>query len=1100
MTASDFRDWLKGLGLEKYGETLASHDIDLAIAPELTDQDLEKLGLSLGHRRKFLAAAAKLRGAPAPASAPAATSSRTRQVERRQVTVVFMDLVGSTALASQLDPEDMGKLLHGYREACTAVIARYDGHIAQYLGDGILAYFGYPQAQEDAAERAVRAALDMIREVSRQARPDGVPLQARAGIATGLVATSEMAGQGADGAQTVIGATPNLAARLQALAEPGAVLVSEPTHRLTRSFFEYLFMGEHALKGYEDAVGAWRALSESSIESRFVAARAAGAEPILGRERELALLADAWKRATAGNGHLVLVSGDPGIGKSKLIEAFAARLEDASARLLRCQCSPHHANSALHPFIQLLRRRLDIRSDVPAAENLRRIDEMLARIGRASRVPRLLIAELLEIPSQDALSPMEMTRAQRKNETLAILEEFLVARFGSTGVLLLIEDAHWSDPTTQSLIARLLQRVEREHALVLVTQRPELDTAWASHPNATLMICKPLAREHCAEMVRRITTSARMDDEVVRRIVARSDGVPLYVEEIAKAVIDMGLAQPQNVPLTLQDSLSARLDRLGKAKDVAQVASVIGRHFSHALLAELTGERGAPLDEALARLKASGLVLGGGSEEHASYSFNHALVQDAAYASVARDRRQALHARIARLLEKEGEETDPGLVAYHYSRAGEAEMAVRSWLKAAQLSARRTAFSEAIASLNAALEDAALIADPALRSQLTLEAQLKLGQVYMSKSGPGTDEARAALAQAQALAKEMAPGPQLFQATWGLYLDAITRFESIKARALGEDLGAISDALADEDLQYEALHHRWGLAYFGGEAEALIQRSREGIERYDRERHHALSDVYAGHDPGVCAHCCQAFGLALQGRAAAARGALGDGLSLAESLQHPVTVTFALASYCHYIHMVGDLEACADFAERVIRVAERYEFRQPQAFARFLLGATRLQRGDVAAGFEQMSAAYPMAAAYRFPAGYQQVLMAEALMTLARPQDALDIVTRALEAMQEPEYGTFVPELWRVRGEATLRISPSAVAEAERCLAFAERVSRAKGARVHNARASLSLARLLARQGKSAEASAALARMLDGPPHEWNGPELAEARQLRASL
>src|ERR1041385_688936 len=359
---SDIETWLQSLGLERYAAALASHDIDLTVVPDLTEQDLETLGLSLGHRRKFMAAAARLREVAASRPAPSAPP-RPATVERRQVTVVFIDLVGSTALGRQLDPEDLIRLLRRYREVCVAVIGKYDGFIAQYLGDGILVYFGFPQAQEHAAERAVRAGLEIVEMVAQLKQPDGPPLQCRVGIATGLVVAAEATGVGAAGEETFVGDTPNLAARLQSLAEPDCVLVGPTTHQLTADFFEYSFSGEHAIKGFRDPVSVWKALRESATESRFAAAHSATAGPIVGRERELAFLSDSWQRATRGEGHVVLLAGEAGIGKSRLLEALVERVRGERHRLLRCQCSPYHRNSALFPFKQLLRHRLDIGRD-----------------------------------------------------------------------------------------------------------------------------------------------------------------------------------------------------------------------------------------------------------------------------------------------------------------------------------------------------------------------------------------------------------------------------------------------------------------------------------------------------------------------------------------------------------------------------------------------------------------------------------------------------------------------------------------------------------------------------------------------------------------
>ena len=398
---------------------------------------------------------------------------------------MFVDLVGSTALGSELDPEDIISLLRQYREASVAVIAKHDGFIAQYLGDGILVYFGFPQAQEDAAERAVRASLEIVEKLGHLKQPNGRPLQSRVGIATGLVVIGEPAGIGAAGEETVVGDTPNLAARLQSLAEPDCVLVAPSTHRLTADFFEYSFLGERSIKGFHAAIPIWKAVRENPTESRFAAAHAAAASPIVGRERELSFLYDSWQRAAHGNGHVVLLEGEPGIGKSRLVEALAERIVDMPHRLLRGQCSPYHRNSALFPFRRLLRHSLNIDSNASASENLSGLSRMLRQVGRDDRTSMLLLAELLEVASEDKLSPTEMTPNQRRDATLAILEDLLTAHL-SGPVLLVLEDAHWSDQTTQTLMERLLKRIERERALVVITHRPELKTDWPRHPNATV--------------------------------------------------------------------------------------------------------------------------------------------------------------------------------------------------------------------------------------------------------------------------------------------------------------------------------------------------------------------------------------------------------------------------------------------------------------------------------------------------------------------------------------------------------------------------------------------------------------------------------------
>src|SRR5580693_7129743 len=453
----------------------------------------------------------------------------------------------------------------------------------QYLGDGILVYFGFPQAQEDAADRAVRAGLEIAEKVAQLRQPAGRTLQARVGIATGLVVTRGTSGVGTAGEETVVGDTPNLAARLQSLADPGCVLVGPATYQLTRNFFDFSLLGEHAIKGFRDSISVWKVLGESATESRFAAAHAAAAGPIVGRERELAFLYDSWQRATGGNGHVVLLAGEAGMGKSRLLEALAERVREEPHRLLRCQCSPHHRNSVLFPFTKLLRHGLDISRNVSSQESMDRIGQMLGRVGRHARSSTLLLAELLEIPCDDKLSSFEMTPNQRKDETLAILEDLLMASVDSP-VLLLLEDAHWSDQTTQTLVERLLRRIDRERALVVITHRPELRTNWSEHPQGTQILCKQIGHDHCAALIRNVASRMQMDDSLIQEIVMRSDGVPLFAEELTKAVLDLRSLGRSAVPLTLQDSLMARLDRLGPAKDVAQIASVIGRQFSHALL------------------------------------------------------------------------------------------------------------------------------------------------------------------------------------------------------------------------------------------------------------------------------------------------------------------------------------------------------------------------------------------------------------------------------------------------------------------------------------------------------------------------------------
>jgi class 3 adenylate cyclase/ABC-type lipoprotein export system ATPase subunit len=1103
---SDFMRWLQSLGLEKYSAVLASHDIDLTVVPDLTDQDLEKLGLSLGHRRKFLTAAAKFR--PVTASSPAASaqvqpsSQPASQVERRQVTVVFIDLVGSTALGSELDPEDLIRLLRQYREVCVAAVGKYDGYIAQYLGDGILVYFGFPLALEHAAELAVRAGLETVEKVGRLKRPDGLPLQCRVGIATGLVVTGGASGVGAAGEETVVGDTPNLAARLQSAAEPDCVLVSPSTHQLTGDFFDYSFLGEQAIKGFNEPVLVWKALRESATESRFSAAHAAAAGPMVGRERELAFLYDAWQRATQGDGHVVLLAGEAGMGKSRLLEGLAERVREQPHRLLRCQCSPYHRNSVLFPIKTLLRHRLDIGRDLSVQENMDRIGRALERVGRHSRSSILLLAELLEIPAEDTLSPIEMTPNQRKNETLAIVEDLLMMALDGP-VLLLLEDAHWSDQTTQTLIDRLLNRIGREHALVLITHRPELKTNWSEHAQGTQINCKAIGQDLCAALIRQVANQMQMDDSLVREIIMRSDGVPLFAQELTKAVMDLRSLDPSAVPLTLQDSLMARLDRLGSAKDVAQIASVFGRQFSFALLEAVAGASHGDLRAALVRLRESGLVFEAGNEDGLSYSFNHSLVQEAAYESLSRSRRQLLHHEIARHLESRSTatgESEPTLIAHHYSRAGDWEKSFEFWLLAADRSGQRLAFAESVANLSSALAEAERVADPARRTHLKLEAQLRLGVTLALYKGPQSSEAELALEEARTLATAVSARPQLFQATWGLYINAARNQRLDKAELRGDELMTISREIGDEDLKFEALHHRWGFVYFKGQTQEMLQYTADGIEQYDRERHHKFSYPYAAHDPGACAYCVRALALGMTGRARSVRPALDDGLALSNSLQHPLTLAFFNSVACFALHIVGDTRGCREFAERLMQVSARYDLPATKAVGSFMLGAARALEGDMAPALEQMEPSFEATFGYGFLGMLPGVIMADALAGANRNREALALVTRLLEGLRTPEDGVFVPELWRIRGDLVLKQSADDSRQAERYFGTAARIAAKQGAMVYRLRAGTQLSRLLAEEGRREEARTVLDHANANPLDEWEGPEIGIATRLRSEL
>jgi hypothetical protein len=567
--------------------------------------------------------------------------------------------------------------------------------------------------------------------------------------------------------------------------------------------------------------------------------------------------------------------------------------------------------------------------------------------------------------------------------------------------------------------------------------------------------------------------------------------------------MDLRSVGPSAVPLTLQDSLMARLDRLGRAKDVAQIASVFGRQFSFALLEAVAGASYGDLRAALVRLRESGLVFEAGNEDGLSYSFNHSLVQEAAYESLSRSRRQTLHNEIARYLESRSAatgESEPTLIAHHYSRAGDGEKSFEFWLLAADRSGQRLAFAESVANLSSALAEAERVADPAQRTNLKLEAQLRLGTTLAIHKGPQSSEAELALEEARTLATAVGARPQLFQATWGLYINAARNQRLDKAELRGEELMTISREIGDEDLKFEALHHRWGFVYFKGQTRKILQYTADGIEQYDRDRHHKFSYVYAAHDPGACAYCVRALALGLAGRARSVRPALDDGLALSNSLQHPLTLAFFNSVACFALHIVGDAGGCREFAERLVQVSARYDLPATRAVGSFMLGAARTLEGDMASALEQMEPTYEATFGYGFLGMLPGVIMADTLARANRNKEALALVTRLREGLRTPEEGVYVPELWRLRGELVLRQSAGDARQAERHFGTAARLAAEQGALVYQLRAGTLLARLLAEQGRREEARTVLDGANANPLDEWDGPEIGIAAQLQSEL
>jgi len=686
--------WLRDLGLGQYESVFRESEIEADVLPELTEADLEKIGLPLGPRKRILKAIAKFGdanetpGDAGPASEDAA--------ERRQLTVMFCDLAGSTALSARLDPEDMRQVIRTYQDACSGVVARYDGFIAKFMGDGILAYFGFPRAHEDDAERAVRAGLEIAGVVAALQTVAGEKLHVRIGIATGLVVVGDLVGKGAAREQAVVGDTPNLAARLQALADPDSVIIAAGTRRLLRGRFRLRDLGRHTVKGLAEPVEVWAAEGESSSESRFEAAQSTVPTGFIGREAEAALLRECQQRAWQGDGHIVLISGEAGIGKSR----FSGLLNEHATphTRLRYQCSPFHQDSALYPFVQQLERAAQITPNESAEHKLDKLEAILKLATPRTQEIAPLIASLLSIPSEHRYPFLALSPAQQRRQTLSALLDQMEGLAKLKPVLMLFEDAHWADATSLEWLNLAIERVRRLPVLLLITFRPEFEAPWKGLPGVAAVMLGRLDRDQAEVLVKHVTNGRTLPAEVMAQIVTKTDGVPLFVEELTKNLLESGLLiedgesyrldgplPPLAIPSTLQDSLMARLDRLAAVKEIAQIAAAIGREFTYALLHAVAGRDEASLQAALAQLEDAELLFRSSMPPDVRYTFKHALVQDTAYESLLKSRRQVLHQRIALTLEQRFPalaEAEPEILAHHYSRAGLAEPACRHYERA----------------------------------------------------------------------------------------------------------------------------------------------------------------------------------------------------------------------------------------------------------------------------------------------------------------------------------------------------------------------------------------------------------------------------------
>jgi class 3 adenylate cyclase/predicted ATPase len=1094
--------WLRGLGLERYAAAFRDNDVDGEVLPALTSDDLISIGVtSVGHRRKLLAAIASLGAAPPAAAVAAAPRDGPAQTDaqRRQLTVMFCDLVGSTALSAQLDPEDLREVIATYHRAVANAVVALEGFVARYMGDGVLVYFGYPRAHEDEAERAVRAGLAAIDAVNRL-DVRSIRLQARVGIATGLVVVGDLIGEGSAQEQSVVGETPNLAARLQAVAEPNAVVIAAGTRRLVGDLFECRDLGVVAVKGIAAPVPTWQVLRPSAVASRFEALHGSTLTSLVGRDEEIDLLLRRWSRAKAGDGQVVLISGEPGIGKSRIAAALAERLQADPHHRLRFFCSPYYRDSALFPFIdQLGRAAAFTRDDSPAAK-LDKLEALLAHEVTSDEDVALL-ADLLSLPAWERYPLPDLSPPRKKERTLEALIRRLEGLARWQPVVLVFEDVHWIDPTSREVLDLSVERVSSLPVLLIMTFRPEFQPPWTGQPQVTMLTLNRLGRRERTALVEQIAGTNALPDAVINQIAERTEGVPLFVEELTKSVLESGVPLV-GIPSTLHDSLMARLDHLDSVRRVAQTGAAIGREFSYALLRSVSRLPDDELTGTLGRLVASELVFQRGVPPDAIYTFKHALIQDAAHGSLLRSTRQQLHAQIAEALETDSPElmdTQPDLLAQHYAEAGLVEKSVAYWGKAGHRSAARSAMAEAAAQFHKALDKLTLLPDEPKRQRQELELYSALGAVLIAVKGNAAPETGQAYARARELWEQLGSPSEFLQLPYGLSLLHAARGELDTALRLDQDLLRLSHERNDSGgLVLGHLSSGRNLFFSGGFASSRSHLE-EALALHDPISHRSLVQQ-ATIDPHVNAQAYLGivlFCLGYPGRALVrSNAAVAD----ARRLAHPPTLAASMALGTLPLSLVGDNAALDEWADQLVAVATEHGFPFFLAQGTIYRGWVKVNNRNVTEGISLLRSGL---AAFRATGAaawlpYYISLLARACGVAGQVHEAATLLDDASQTAQQTGERWLDAELNRHKGRLLLRQGHAEAAEEQYRKAVS--IAREQEAKLWELRARASLARLRRDQGRDPEARDLLAPIYGWFTEGFGTPDLQDAKALHDEL
>jgi class 3 adenylate cyclase/predicted ATPase len=1112
----DISAWLRGLGLERYGQAFRENAIDEASLPKLTAEDLRDLGVTaVGHRRILLDAIAALR-AETPLTIersvePDRSYSKASEGERRQLTVMFADLVGSTALSARLDPEELRDVIGAYHRRCAVVITSSGGFVAKYLGDGVLAYFGYPQAHEEDAERAVRAGLALIDAVAKLDAGHATTLRVRIGIATGLVVVGDLLGEGAAQEQAVIGETPNLAARLQGLAEPNTVVIADDTRRMLGGLFDYRDLGALPIAGIDHPLHVWRVLGASLVGSRFEALRSAST-PLIGREEEIALLTRRWERAKAGDGSVVLIVGEPGIGKSRIAQTLLEQLGKEPHTHLRYFCSPHHQNSALYPSIAQLERAAGFRREDTDEQRLEKLEAILAQGTNDLREAVPLLADLLNIQTGERYPPLNFTPQKRKERTLLAQLTQVEGLAAQQPVLMVFEDVHWSDPTTRESLDLLIDRVLALRVLVIITFRPEFTPPWIGRPHVTLLSLSRLPPRQRAEMITHVTGGKALPKEIADQIVDRTDGVPLFIEELTRTVMESGIladagdryttagpVAPFAIPTSLHASLLARLDRLAPAREVAQIGAALGRSFSHELISAVAPMPRHYVDDALAQLVGAELIFRRGTPPDAEYTFKHVLVQDAAYGTLLRSRRHQIHARIATALEVQFPEivaAQPALLAHHCTEAGLPEKAVRYRTNAGHQAMARSAMIEAEAQLSKGLDLLAALPEETGRQQHELGLQIALGMALIATRGyvPAVGEA---FTRARQLCDQLDQPAQASAVMSGQCIYYTIRGELARACQVAKELLEFGEARNDRDATFQGCASSALTWFHIGDFVAARAHAERALALYDPAFWTANWTV----SPQSYAGMFLFRSLTYLGYLDQARFRRDEHLGLARKQAHAHTLAMQLGtSLACDVHMRRDAASLLSISEQLGTLCADHGFPYWGALSAWgrgcCLSISGRQDQAIALITEALNAYQAIGAVTVVP--LYLTSLAEALGKAGRLSEGLEKLNEATRQIEATQEGWTEADMHRVRGELLIAIGDLEAAEQSFHQAIA--VARRQSAYLWELRAATSLARLWRDQGKRNEARDLLAPIYGWFTEGFDTPDLKEAKALLQQL